>query len=121
MYRCYQKKKSRSTASDDNENIPDGGIPQAELQTVSKGKENVILKHSMSQTLDNCDALERKEYLVGPVGLSRQLVGPCSSSLLEKTLDVFISYRRSNGAPLASLLRVNLEHRKFSVFLDVDG
>ena len=52
MYRCYQKKKSRSTASDDNENTPDEGIPQAELQTVSKGKENVILKHSMSQTLD---------------------------------------------------------------------
>ena len=112
MYRCYQKKKSRSTASDDNENTPDEGIPQAELQTVSKGKENVVLKHSMSQTLGN---------LIGPVGLSRQPVGPCSSSLLEKTLDVFISYRRSNGAPLASLLRVNLENRKFSVFLDVDG
>ena len=121
MYRCYQKKKSGSTASDDNENTPDEGIHQAKLQNVSKGKENVILKHSMSQTLDNCDALERKEYLVGPVGLSRQPVGPCSSSLLEKTLDVFISYRRSNGAPLASLLRVNLENRKFSVFLDVDG
>ena len=117
MYRCYHKKKSHSTARDDDENTPDGGITQAELQTVSK----VILKHSMSQTLDNCDALERKEYLVGPVGLSRQTVGPCSSSLLEKTLDVFISYRRSNGGPLASLLRVNLENRKFSVFLDVDG
>ena len=117
MYRCYQKKKSRSTASDDNENTPDREI----TQTVSKGKENVILKHSMSQTLDNCDALERKEYLVGPVGLSRKSVGPCSSSLLEKTLDVFISYRRSNGALLASLLRVNLENRKISVFLDVDG
>ena len=95
MYRCYQKKKSRSTASDDNENTPDEGIPQAELQTVSKGKENVILKHSMSQTLDNCDALE-------------------------KPLDVFISYRRSNGSTLASLLATKLENRKFSVFLDVE-
>ncbi len=39
----------------------------------------------------------------------------------EKTLDVFISYRRSNGSQLASLLKVHLEIRNFSVFLDVAG
>ncbi len=38
---------------------------------------------------------------------------------LEKNLDVFISYRRSNGSQLASLLKVHLEIRNFSVFLDV--
>ena len=40
---------------------------------------------------------------------------------VEKTLDVFISYRRSNGSQLASLLKVHLEIRNFSVFLDVAG
>ena len=39
---------------------------------------------------------------------------------LEKNLDVFISYRRSNGSQLASLLKVHLEIRNLSVFLDVD-
>ncbi|XP_040569570.1 NAD(+) hydrolase sarm1 [Lepeophtheirus salmonis] len=39
---------------------------------------------------------------------------------LDKTLDVFISYRRSNGSQLASLLKVHLEIRNYSVFLDVD-
>lgn len=37
-----------------------------------------------------------------------------------KTLDVFVSYRRSNGSQLASLLKVHLQLRGFSVFLDVE-
>lgn len=39
---------------------------------------------------------------------------------VEKTLDCFISYRRSNGSQLASLLKVHLELRGFSVFIDVE-
>ena len=46
------------------------------------------------------------------------LTDECDS--LEKNLDVFISYRRSNGSQLASLLKVHLEIRNLSVFLDVD-
>ncbi|XP_076367405.1 NAD(+) hydrolase sarm1-like isoform X2 [Tachypleus tridentatus] len=37
-----------------------------------------------------------------------------------KSLDVFISYRRSNGSQLASLLKVHLQLRSFSVFIDVE-
>lgn len=37
-----------------------------------------------------------------------------------KDLDVFISYRRSNGSQLASLLKVHLQLRGFSVFIDVE-
>jgi len=37
-----------------------------------------------------------------------------------KTLDCFISYRRSNGSQLASLLKVHLELRGFSCFIDVE-
>lgn len=38
----------------------------------------------------------------------------------KKTTHAFISYRRSTGKHLASLLKVHLTKRKFSVFLDVD-
>lgn len=38
----------------------------------------------------------------------------------KKTMHAFISYRRSTGKHLASLLKVHLTKRKFSVFLDVD-
>ena len=98
MYRCYKKKKS---ATDDSEINPNGVISEAQLQTISNDLKE--LKHSMSLITDNSDYLEN------------------NFDSLEKTWDVFISYRRSNGSPLASLLRVNLEIRKFSVFLDVDG
>ncbi|GFS99298.1 NAD(+) hydrolase sarm1, partial [Nephila pilipes] len=37
-----------------------------------------------------------------------------------KNLDVFISYRRSNGSHLASLLKVYLQQKGFSVFIDVE-
>ncbi|XP_075745724.1 sterile alpha and armadillo motif isoform X5 [Rhipicephalus microplus] len=37
-----------------------------------------------------------------------------------KSLDVFVSYRRSNGSQLASLLKVHLQLRGFSVFIDVE-
>jgi len=44
-----------------------------------------------------------------------------SEESLEKNLDVFISYRRSNGSQLASLLKVHLELKNYTVFLDVVG
>ena len=44
-----------------------------------------------------------------------------SDENLEKNIDIFISYRRANGAQLASLLKVHLELQKLSVFLDVSG
>lgn len=45
----------------------------------------------------------------------------CSSEEnLDKSLDVFVSYRRSNGSQLASLLKVHLQLRGFTVFIDVE-
>ncbi|XP_037043747.1 NAD(+) hydrolase sarm1 isoform X4 [Bradysia coprophila] len=43
-----------------------------------------------------------------------------SDENMDKTLDVFVSYRRSNGSQLASLLKVHLQLRGFSVFIDVE-
>ena len=45
---------------------------------------------------------------------------PIDDSMENKTLDVFVSYRRSNGSQLASLLKVHLQLRGFSVFIDVE-
>uniref|UniRef100_A0A2S2NWH4 ADP-ribosyl cyclase/cyclic ADP-ribose hydrolase n=1 Tax=Schizaphis graminum TaxID=13262 RepID=A0A2S2NWH4_SCHGA len=39
---------------------------------------------------------------------------------MNKNLDVFISYRRSTGSQLASLLKVHLQLRGYSVFIDVE-
>ncbi|XP_050680745.1 NAD(+) hydrolase sarm1-like isoform X1 [Leptidea sinapis] len=39
---------------------------------------------------------------------------------LLKNIDVFISYRRSNGSQLASLLKVHLHLRGFTIFIDVE-
>ncbi|XP_064112730.1 NAD(+) hydrolase sarm1-like isoform X8 [Macrobrachium nipponense] len=39
---------------------------------------------------------------------------------LDKNLDIFISYRRSNGSQLASLLKVHMQLKDFSVFIDVE-
>lgn len=51
--------------------------------------------------------------------LEKGLENP-SEDNMDKTLDVFVSYRRSNGSQLASLLKVHLQLRGFSVFIDVE-
>jgi hypothetical protein len=43
-----------------------------------------------------------------------------SESRFVKNIDVFISYRRSNGSQLASLLKVHLQLRGFTVFIDIE-
>ncbi|XP_017485726.1 PREDICTED: sterile alpha and TIR motif-containing protein 1-like [Rhagoletis zephyria] len=64
------------------------------------------------------EAMAAVKELPSPVSIS----GLVSKTLDEaiKSLDVFISYRRSNGSQLASLLKVHLQLRGFSVFLDVE-
>jgi len=46
--------------------------------------------------------------------------GVCEQISALKTLDVFVSYRRATGSQLASLLKVHLQLRGFSVFIDVE-
>ena len=91
MYYCHKKKKFCFTTSDNDKDTPNEVI----VQVLSNELEDDILDPVMSPTVNNWGCLE-------------------------KTLDVFISYRRSNGSQLASLLRTHLEIRKVSVFLDID-
>ena len=93
LYCAYKKKESCFT-----KDISNVVISQAKFQSISSNgleQQDVIFDNSMSSKIKDSD-------------------------FLEKTLDVFISYRRSNGSHLASLLKVNLEIRKLSVFLDVE-
>ncbi|KAH9525801.1 hypothetical protein Btru_002393 [Bulinus truncatus] len=46
--------------------------------------------------------------------------GMSSVSSHRPPIDVFISYRRSNGSQLASLLKVHLQLRGFTVFIDIE-
>lgn len=41
-------------------------------------------------------------------------------AMLSKRIDIFISYRRSTGNQLASLLKVLLQLRSHKVFIDID-
>lgn len=65
------------------------------------------------------NSIHRKRILDIISGM-QNTIGPTNENLLDKTLDVFVSYRRSNGSQLASLLKVHLQLRGFSVFIDVE-
>ncbi|XP_058054907.1 NAD(+) hydrolase sarm1 isoform X1 [Anopheles bellator] len=58
--------------------------------------------------------------ILNVIKLSDSIPAFRSEQSSEKSLDVFVSYRRSNGSQLASLLKVHLELRGFSVFIDVE-
>uniref|UniRef100_A0AAG5DCK7 ADP-ribosyl cyclase/cyclic ADP-ribose hydrolase n=1 Tax=Anopheles atroparvus TaxID=41427 RepID=A0AAG5DCK7_ANOAO len=58
--------------------------------------------------------------ILNAIKLSDSIPSFRSEQNSEKILDVFVSYRRSNGSQLASLLKVHLELRGFSVFIDVE-
>ncbi|KAM6946049.1 NAD(+) hydrolase SARM1 [Aplochiton taeniatus] len=51
---------------------------------------------------------------------SRRPVRPCQLDAQPPGPDVFISYRRTTGSQLASLLKVHLQVRGYSVFIDVE-
>lgn len=53
-------------------------------------------------------------------GFAQQSENGEEEDVCNKSLDVFISYRRSNGSQLASLLKVHLQLKGFSVFIDVE-
>ncbi|XP_061137133.1 NAD(+) hydrolase SARM1 [Syngnathus typhle] len=54
------------------------------------------------------------------LAVSRKPLKPCSTDAQPAGPDVFISYRRTTGSQLASLLKVHLQVRGFSVFIDVE-
>ncbi|XP_054289187.1 NAD(+) hydrolase sarm1 isoform X4 [Macrosteles quadrilineatus] len=77
---------------------------------------------SEDQLLNECgitNSIHRLRILESIREMENSLTNSCEENL-DKSLDVFVSYRRSNGSQLASLLKVHLQLRGFSVFIDVE-
>lgn len=77
---------------------------------------------SEDQLLNECgiiNSIHRLRIMDGIRALENRL-STMNDDNLDKSLDVFVSYRRSNGSQLASLLKVHLQLRGFSVFIDVE-
>ncbi|KAL4223243.1 Sterile alpha and TIR motif-containing protein 1 [Mactra antiquata] len=83
----------------------------------------IILQHltglAMGSEIDLSPEASNLRFPGGLVTRTSIDVGS-SLSVCPRPVDVFISYRRSTGSQLASLLKVHLQLRGFSVFLDID-
>nr|XP_034182017.1 sterile alpha and TIR motif-containing protein 1 isoform X8 [Osmia lignaria] len=66
------------------------------------------------------NSIHRLRILDAIKNMQHNQLGSCEDESPDKSLDVFVSYRRSNGSQLASLLKVHLQLRGFSVFIDVE-
>lgn len=79
--------------------------------------DDILIDMGISKRLDRMRILMAAAGQVknGPTTLATQAVSPTA----KKKYDVFISYRRSTGSQLASLLKVHLQLRGLGVFLDV--
>ena len=97
------------TSGIDMETILNPALP-FEDHLVQCGVDNKIHRLRILQGIKTLQGLKSLDVGDGDPGES-----------LEKNLDIFISYRRSNGSGLASLLKVQLELLMYSVFLDVHG
>lgn len=91
-----------------------------ELDHVCGIKNGIHRRLILEHVEDLYTAIPLPKY--GSIGsLTRQKsIDPTGFASYPKAVDVFISYRRSNGSQLASLLKVHLQLRGFSVFLDID-
>ncbi|XP_048518942.1 NAD(+) hydrolase sarm1 isoform X2 [Dendroctonus ponderosae] len=78
---------------------------------------------SEDQLLHECgiaNSIHRFRIMEGIRQLENRIGSDLNDESPDKSLDVFVSYRRSNGSQLASLLKVHLQLRGFSVFIDVE-
>ncbi|TRY95371.1 hypothetical protein DNTS_035708 [Danionella cerebrum] len=80
---------------------------------------NNITQITDQQLLSDChvtNGIHRAKIL----SAARRPCKPCLTDSQPAGPDVFISYRRTTGSQLASLLKVHLQLRGFSVFIDVE-
>ena len=81
--------------------------------------DEILIEIGVSKRLDRMRILMAVDRMESPPSSSPSSAVPRSSQVAKKRYDVFISYRRSTGSQLASLLKVHLQLRGLSVFLDV--
>ena len=100
---------------------------------IRNGVNKALLPHlndELLQELGVSQAVDRLKLLLAVQELKCDMPDSAQSSIpieppaqltKKQAYDVFISYRRANGSQLASLLKVHLQVRGLSVFLDVEG
>ena len=88
------------------------GVTQSTLCHLT---DDILIEIGVSKRLDRMRILRGMEQM----GSAAPSVVQGVSQAAKKRYDVFISYRRSTGSQLASLLKVHLQLRGLSVFLDV--
>lgn len=79
--------------------------------------DDILVEMGVSKRLDRVRIMMAVEEMTPP--LSTSSTGQRVSQVAKKKNDIFISYRRSTGSQLASLLKVHLQLRGLGVFLDV--
>ena len=82
---------------------------------------DLIRNLSENQLLGECDITNsiHRLRILDAKNMQHNQFSSCEYESPDKSLDVFISYRRSNSQ-LASLLKVHLQLRGFTVFIDVE-
>ncbi|XP_018604241.2 NAD(+) hydrolase SARM1 isoform X2 [Scleropages formosus] len=78
-----------------------------------------LLQISDEQLLSDCH-VENGIHRAKILSATRRSSQPCLTDSQPEGPDVFVSYRRTTGSQLASLLKVHLQVRGFSVFIDVE-
>ncbi|KAK2831565.1 hypothetical protein Q7C36_016651 [Tachysurus vachellii] len=80
---------------------------------------NILLQITDVQLQQDCH-IENGIHRAQILAAARRPARPCFPDSQSTGPDVFISYRRTTGSQLASLLKVHLQVRGFSVFIDVE-
>ncbi|XP_046892118.1 NAD(+) hydrolase SARM1 isoform X1 [Hypomesus transpacificus] len=87
---------------------------------VQSGVDRNSLLHLTDQQLSSDCHIENGVHRARILATMHQPFKPCLTDAQPPGPDVFISYRRTTGSQLASLLKVHLQVRGFSVFIDVE-
>lgn len=87
---------------------------------VQSGVDRNNVQHLTDQQLGQDCLIGNGVHRAKILDASRKPLRPCHTDARPAGPDVFISYRRTTGSQLASLLKVHLQVRGFSVFIDVE-
>lgn len=87
---------------------------------VQSGVDRKCITHITDQQLQSDCHIENGIHRSKIISSARRPVKPSLTDSQPAGPDVFISYRRTTGSQLASLLKVHLQLRGFSVFIDVE-
>uniref|UniRef100_A0A3Q1JGV8 NAD(+) hydrolase SARM1 n=1 Tax=Anabas testudineus TaxID=64144 RepID=A0A3Q1JGV8_ANATE len=87
---------------------------------VQSGVDRNNVQQLTDQQLQHDCLIDNGVHRAKILSASRKPIRPCHTDAQPAGPDVFISYRRTTGSQLASLLKVHLQVRGYSVFIDVE-